>query len=87
MWQNILSTVAEYIDYPAITRKLHIIIKQDLYKLCTFIKNTTMNLFIAGLPFDVDDQELKELFEEYEPNIEKYSTWAGRVEEMDLGII
>lgn len=31
--------------------------------------------------------KLKELFEEYEPNIEKYSTWAGRVEEMDLGII
>ncbi|CAN5698820.1 hypothetical protein BH10BAC2_BH10BAC2_14860 [soil metagenome] len=24
-----------------------------------------MNLFIAGLPFDVDDQELKELFEEF----------------------
>jgi len=24
-----------------------------------------MNLFIAGLPFDVDDNELKELFEEF----------------------
>jgi cold-inducible RNA-binding protein len=24
-----------------------------------------MNLFVAGLPFDVDDQELKEIFEEY----------------------
>jgi RNA recognition motif-containing protein len=24
-----------------------------------------MNLFVAGLPFDVDDQEFKEIFEEY----------------------
>jgi RNA recognition motif-containing protein len=24
-----------------------------------------MNLFVAGLPFDVDDQELKEFFEAY----------------------
>ena len=24
-----------------------------------------MNLFVAGLPFDMDDQELKEMFEEF----------------------
>jgi RNA recognition motif-containing protein len=24
-----------------------------------------MNLFVAGLPFDVDDQELQQIFEEY----------------------
>ena len=30
-----------------------------------FYYKINMNLFIAGLPFDVDDQELKELFEEF----------------------
>jgi cold-inducible RNA-binding protein len=28
-------------------------------------KFLSMNLFVAGLPFDVDDQELKEIFEAY----------------------
>src|SRR4029077_16367328 len=33
---------------------------------CIFAKIIiSMNLFVAGLPFDVDDQELQQIFEEY----------------------
>ncbi len=36
------------------------------HHFCTFTKNTiTMNLFVAGLPYDVDDQELRQIFEEF----------------------
>jgi RNA recognition motif-containing protein len=34
-------------------------------KLCTFTKITNMNLFVAGLPYDLDDAELMEIFEKF----------------------
>ena len=35
------------------------------HKLCTFTKNKLMNLFVAGLPYDLDDAELEEIFEKF----------------------
>jgi len=33
--------------------------------LCTFTKNIYMKLFVAGLPYDLDDAELEEIFEKF----------------------
>jgi len=33
--------------------------------LISFTKIKTMNLFVAGLPYDVDDAELEEIFEKF----------------------
>ncbi len=35
------------------------------YKLCTFAKTYRMTLFVAGLPYDLDDAELEEIFEKF----------------------
>src|ERR1700733_5202201 len=35
------------------------------HKLCTFIKKKLMKLFVAGLPYDLDDAELEEIFEKF----------------------
>lgn len=32
-----------------------------------YIKSDTMNLFVAGLPYDLDDAELEEIFEKFGP--------------------
>jgi cold-inducible RNA-binding protein len=32
---------------------------------CTFTKNNNMNIFVAGLPYDLDDDELMEIFEKF----------------------
>jgi RNA recognition motif-containing protein len=34
-------------------------------KFCIFTKITNMNLFVAGLPYDLDDAELMEIFEKF----------------------
>src|SRR5450432_1974620 len=39
--------------------------KQYQHKLCTFTKTINMNLFVAGLPYDLDDAELEEIFEKF----------------------
>ncbi len=33
--------------------------------MCTFTKNIYMKLFVAGLPYDLDDAELEEIFEKF----------------------
>ena len=35
------------------------------YKFSTFVKNYSMTLFVAGLPYDLDDAELEEIFEKF----------------------
>jgi len=35
------------------------------YKLCIFTKNNQMKIFVAGLPYDLDDAELTEIFEKF----------------------
>ncbi len=35
------------------------------YKFCTFTQNSFMNIFVAGLPYDLDDAELEEIFEKF----------------------
>jgi cold-inducible RNA-binding protein len=39
----------------------------DLYsdKFCNFTKSNSMNIFVAGLPYDLDDAELEEIFEKF----------------------
>ena len=46
---------------------LHIPFFLALYrhKFCTFTKNSHMNIFVAGLPYDLDDAELEEIFEKF----------------------
>lgn len=34
-------------------------------KLLTFTKNIEMKIFVAGLPYDLDDAELEEIFEKF----------------------
>jgi hypothetical protein len=34
-------------------------------ELCTFTKTRNMNIFVAGLPYDLDDAELMEIFEKF----------------------
>ncbi len=34
-------------------------------KLFTFVKITIMKIFVAGLPYDLDDAELTEIFEKF----------------------
>jgi len=34
-------------------------------KFCTFTKRVAMNIFVAGLPYDLDDAELEEIFEKF----------------------
>jgi RNA recognition motif-containing protein len=34
-------------------------------KFCIFTKISNMNLFVAGLPYDLDDDELMEIFEKF----------------------
>jgi cold-inducible RNA-binding protein len=35
------------------------------HKFCTFVKISSMTLFVAGLPYDLDDAELEEIFEKF----------------------
>ena len=35
------------------------------YKFCNFTKKVAMNIFVAGLPYDLDDAELEEIFEKF----------------------
>ena len=44
------------------------LIAEALYypvKFCTFAKKTNMKIFVAGLPYDLDDAELEEIFEKF----------------------
>jgi RNA recognition motif-containing protein len=34
-------------------------------KFSTFTKTSPMNIFVAGLPYDLDDAELEEIFEKF----------------------
>jgi RNA recognition motif-containing protein len=36
-------------------------------KLCTFTKKRNMKTFVAGLPYDLDEAELEEIFEKFGP--------------------
>jgi cold-inducible RNA-binding protein len=48
-------------------KKFAHIIFSSLYphKFCTFTKKSNMNIFVAGLPYDLDDAELEEIFEKF----------------------
>ena len=41
------------------------IINAYQFKFCTFTKKVAMNIFVAGLPYDLDDAELEEIFEKF----------------------
>jgi cold-inducible RNA-binding protein len=39
--------------------------ERDEISFYTFTKNAQMKLFVAGLPYDLDDAELEEIFEKF----------------------
>lgn len=60
----------KYAEQIRLKHKIEILILQNLLASTAvissvFLQKHQMNLFITGLPYDVDDQELKELFEEF----------------------